>query len=142
MVLDDGGRVLVVKRANEPLKGEWSLPGGVVKVGEGLEEAICREVREETGLGVEVGPILDVLDHIRHDPDGRVEFHYVLVDFLCRPCGGTLQNGTDAEDAAWADGAGLQRYSVAEETICIIEKAIARESTGWTPRPMCCESKE
>ena len=142
VVLDERGRVLLVKRANEPLKGEWSLPGGAVDVGETLEDAMRREVREETGLDVEVGPIVDVLDRIRRDPDGRVRFHYVLVDFLCRPCGGTLQCASDAEEALWAGGADLRRYGVAEATINVIEKAVAQASIGWAPREVHWESKE
>ena len=133
-VVLDGGRVLLVKRAHEPLKGEWSVPGGTVDVGETLEEAIRREVREETCLEVEVGPIVDVLDRIRYDPDGRVKFHYVLVDFLCRPLSGTLQCASDAEEAAWAERTDLGRYGVAEATISVIDKAVARRSTAWTPR--------
>ena len=133
-VVLDGDRVLLVKRAHEPLKGEWSLPGGAVDVGEALEEAIRREVREETCLEVEVGPIVDVLDRIRYDPDGRVKFHYVLVDFLCRPLSGTLQCASDAEEAAWAERGDLGRYGVAEATISVIDKAVARRSTAWTPR--------
>jgi 8-oxo-dGTP diphosphatase len=134
VVVDDAGRVLLVKRANEPLKGEWSLPGGAVDIGETLEDAIRREVREETGVGVDVGPIVDVLDRIRYDADGRVQFHYVLVDFVCRPTGGTLQSATDATDAAWADGADLRRYSVASGTITVIEKGVARACDGWVAR--------
>ena len=130
----DGDCVLLVKRAHEPLKGEWSVPGGVVDVGETLEEAIRREVREETCLEVEVGPIVDVLDRIRYDPNGRVKFHYVLIDFLCRPLSGTLQCASDAEEAAWAKRAHLDRYGVADATISVIDKAIARRSTAWTPR--------
>ena len=130
----DGDRVLLVKRAHEPLKGEWSVPGGAVEVGETLEEAIRREVREETGLDIEVGPIVDVLDRIRHDPDGRVEFHYVLVDFVCRPAGGTLQCASDAEEATWAEWAHLAQYGVPDATTSVIEKAVARRSAGWTAR--------
>jgi 8-oxo-dGTP diphosphatase len=133
-VVLDGDRVVLVKRANEPLIGEWSLPGGAVDVGETLEEAIRREVREETGLDVEVGPIVDVLDRIRYDPDGRVKFHYVLVDFLCRPTGGELRCASDAAEAVWADGPALKRYDVAEATISVIDKGIARATTAWTPR--------
>jgi len=133
-VVLDGDRVLLVKRAHEPLKGEWSLPGGAVDVGETLEEAIRREVREETCLEVEVGPIVDVLDRIRRDPAGRVQFHYVLIDFLCRPLSGTLQCESDAEAAAWAERAELERYGVAAATISVIDKALARRSTESTPR--------
>ena len=130
----DGTRVLLVKRAHEPLKGEWSVPGGAVEVGETLEEAIRREVREETCLDIEVGPIVDVLDRIRYDPDGRVKFHYVLVDFVCRPVGGTLQCASDAEEATWAERGDLGRYGVADATISVIDKAIARREAEWTTR--------
>jgi 8-oxo-dGTP diphosphatase len=130
----DGDCVLLVKRAHEPLQGEWSVPGGAVDIGETLEEAIRREVREETCLDIEVGPIVDVLDRIRYDPDGRVKFHYVLVDFVCRPVGGTLQCASDAEEATWAERAHLGRYGVADATISVIDKAIARRSAGWTAR--------
>jgi len=135
-VVLDGSRVVLVKRANEPLKGEWSLPGGAVDVGETLEEAIRREVLEETGLEVEVGPIVDVLDRIRCDPDGRVKFHYVLIDFLCRPTGGELRGASDAEEATWADAADVVRYAVAEATVGVINKGFARAATAWTPRPV------
>jgi ADP-ribose pyrophosphatase YjhB (NUDIX family) len=133
-VVLDGDRVLLVKRAHEPLKGEWSVPGGAVDLGETLEEAIHREVLEETCLDVEVGPIVDVLDRIRRDAEGRVKFHYVLVDFLCRPRSGTLQCASDAEDAAWAERAQLDGYGVAGTTIDVIDKAIARRSAASTPR--------
>src|SRR5438552_13789207 len=89
-VVLDGDRVLLVKRAHEPLKGEWSLPGGAVEVGETLEAAVAREVREETCLEVEVGPLVEVVNRIVRDPGGRVEYHFVIVDYLCRPIGGTL----------------------------------------------------
>jgi 8-oxo-dGTP diphosphatase len=133
-VVLDGDRVLLVKRANEPLKGEWSIPGGAVEVGETLEAAIRREVREETCLEIEVGPIVDVLDRIRRDPDGRIQFHYVLVDFVCRPLGGTLQCASDAEEATWAERAALDRYRVAGATVRVIDKAIERRSTPGRPR--------
>ena len=125
-VILDGERVLLVRRGNEPLKGEWSLPGGAVEVGETLEAAIAREVLEETGLEVEVGPMIDVLDRIRSDPDGRVRYHYVLIDFVCRPTGGALCSATDAADAAWATIGDLPRFALAEATLTMIEKARCR----------------
>ena len=88
-VILDGDRVLLVQRGQEPLKGEWSLPGGAVELGETLEEALVREVREETSLDVAVGPVVEVFDSIRRDARGRAEYHYVIIDYTCRVRGGT-----------------------------------------------------
>lgn len=138
MVIQDG-RVLLVRRAQEPLKGEWSLPGGAVEVGETLREAIRREVQEETHLEVEVGPVVEVLERIRHDPDRRVQFHYVLVDFVCRPRGGSLQCASDADGAVWADTGELRTYRVAESTIEVIEKALVSAPATWEQAPVAEE---
>ena len=133
-VVLDGTRVLLVKRAHEPLKGEWSLPGGAVELGETLEKAIVREVREETGLDVDLGPMVDVLDRLRYDSDGRVKYHYVLIDFLCRPSSGVLCCASDAEAAEWAALDDLARYALADATLRVIQKAVDRQSGAWTPR--------
>lgn len=104
----NGGRqVLLIRRGQEPLKGEWSLPGGAVELGETLEEAICREVLEETGLIVEPVDVVQAFDRISRDTEGRVRYHYVLVDFLCRLRAGaeppeTIVCATDAVEARWA----------------------------------------
>jgi 8-oxo-dGTP diphosphatase len=134
VVIDDG-RVLLVRRGNEPLKGEWSLPGGAVEVGETLEVATAREIREETGLEIEVGPMVDVLDRIRFDVDGRVLYHYVLIDFLCRPTGGALCCASDAADASWAAIVDLPQFGLADATLTVIHKALDRAGAGpWMPR--------
>src|SRR4051812_12924157 len=83
VIVDHHGRVVIVKRSHEPLKGEWSLPGGTVEVGETLAEALVREVREETGLDVAVGPLIEVLDRVHRADDGRIEYHFVLLDYRC-----------------------------------------------------------
>jgi 8-oxo-dGTP diphosphatase len=136
-VILDGDRVLLIKRAHEPLKGQWSLPGGGVELGETLERAVAREVQEETGLDVEVGPIVDVLDRIANDSDGRVEHHFVLVDFVCRPAGSapwTLSSASDADAAEWVALDALARYGVADVTVRVILKAAGRDfSTGDRP---------
>ena len=133
-VVLDGDRVLLIKRGHAPLKGQWSLPGGGVEIGETLEQAIAREVLEETGLTVDVGPIVEVLDRISRDMDGRVEHHFVLVDFVCRPNGGVLRGASDAEDAAWVAIPDLAGYDVAPVTVGVIHKAASRGfETGDRP---------
>jgi len=133
-VVLDGDRVLLIRRGHAPLKGQWSLPGGGVEVGETLEQAIAREVLEETGLTVEVGPMVEVLDRISRDADGRVEHHFVLVDFICRQIGGVLRGASDAEDAAWVALEEIARYEVAAVTVSVIRKAVARGfETGDRP---------
>ena len=129
-VVVDGARVLLIKRGRPPLMGAWSLPGGAVEVGETLIAALQREVLEETGLVVSVGPIIEVLDRITTDGDGRVTYHYVLVDYVCVPIGGNLTCGSDALDARWADADGLEPFELSAITVAVIEKAMARASEG------------
>ena len=99
-VLDDD-RLLLVRRAGEPGRGKWSIPGGVVRLGERLREAVVREVLEETGLLVEVLDLLDVVEVIKRDEEGRVKFHYVIVDYVARPLSGQLRAASDALEARW-----------------------------------------
>ncbi len=128
-VVLDGDRVLLVKRGHAPLKGQWSLPGGGVETGETLEQAVAREVLEETGITIEVGPIVEVLDRISRDVEGRVEHHFVLIDFVARPSGGLLRSASDADDAAWVTLTDIPRYEVAPVTLTVIRKAAARGFT-------------
>ena len=124
-VVLDGNRVLLVRRGREPLKGLWSIPGGAVEVGETREEALVREIKEETGLDVEVGPLVAVLDRIRRDADGRVEYHYVLVDYACRPRGGELKASTDVDRAQWVRIDDLDRFELTDGTARVIHDAYA-----------------
>jgi mutator protein MutT len=125
-VVVDGDRVLLVKRAHPPLQGEWSLPGGAVELGETLAAAIVREVREETGLAIELGPVVEVVDRVQHDAAGRVEYHFVIVDYLasCRP-GQVLSPQSDAADARWVAAPDLPAYRVSAKAVEVIHKALA-----------------
>jgi len=118
-------RIVLVKRAHDPLKGEWNLPGGAVELGETLQEACSREVYEETGLEVRVGSVIEVFDRITRDEKGQVEYHFVLVDYLCRVAGGTLQSGSDASEIALADPFDLDVFRLNEKARHVIERGMA-----------------
>ena len=128
-VVLDGDRVLLVKRGHEPLKGEWSLPGGKVELGETLEAAIAREVLVETGLEVEVGPVIEVFDRIYHSTDGRVEYHYVLVDYVCRAIGDRITSGSDADEVRWVATDDLAAYRLTEKATSVINQALSLART-------------
>lgn len=132
-VIVDEKRVVLVKRGSEPLRGQWSLPGGAVELGETLEACVVREMREETGLDVDVGPVIEVLDRITLDDERRVEFHYVLVDYLCWPVGGMLQPGSDVADAVLVDPSELGAYHLTEKAMAVIARAL--ELDREAPRP-------
>ena len=118
------GKVVLVKRRFEPLAGQWSLPGGRLELGETLEAGLAREMLEETGLEVEVGPVVDVFDRILLDPERNVRYHYVLIDYLCRPIGGTLTHGSDVAAAELVDPGELDRYRLTPKATSVIEKAL------------------
>ena len=129
-VIIDGGRVLLVRRESEPLKGEWSIPGGMLELGEKLRDGIRREVLEETGLVVEPGEVLDVFDSIFTDSEGRTEYHYVLIDYLCRPISGEAKAGTDVSEVRWVSEDELPAMGLRELTEQVIRKAIARTTAA------------
>jgi 8-oxo-dGTP diphosphatase len=103
-VVVDGFRILLVRRGREPLKGHWSLPGGMLEVGERLSDGVMREVREETGLIVEPLELVEVVDRIHREGE-RVRYHYVIADYLCRVVGGELKAASDADDVRWVERA-------------------------------------
>ena len=133
-VIVNDGKVVLVKRKYEPLKGHWSLPGGMVEIGETLETALAREMLEETGLRVEVGPVIEVFDRIMRDEERRVRYHFVLIDYLCWPAGGSLEAGSDVTLAIWADPATLGQYALTDKATSVIQRGLmlAREA----PRPV------
>jgi 8-oxo-dGTP diphosphatase len=132
-VIVDDGKVVLVKRGYEPLKGQWSLPGGGVEIGETLETAVAREILEETGLHVDVGPVIEVFDRIMRDEEERVRYHYVLIDYLCWPIAGELCAGSDVDAAVLVDPTDLKPYNLTAKATAVIERALqlAREA----PRP-------
>lgn len=119
-------QVLLIRRGQEPLKGEWSLPGGAVELGETLEEAVCREVLEETGLIVETVDVVQAFDRISRDAQAQVRYHYVLIDFLCRVVGGSLACASDALEGRWATGDDLD--GLTPLTVEVIRKALGMAS--------------
>jgi mutator protein MutT len=123
-VIVDAGRVLLVKRRYEPLAGHWSIPGGTLELGETLEAGIVREMREETGLEIQVGPVVDVFDRIILDPEARVRYHFVLVDYLCWPIGGMLQAGSDVDAAVLVNPQDLDGYDLTVKARAVIERAL------------------
>jgi ADP-ribose pyrophosphatase YjhB (NUDIX family) len=129
-VVIDGTKVLLVRRGQEPLKGEWSLPGGALELGETLQQGVVREVLEETGLIVAPGGIIEILDRIildriiQDEASARVRYHYVLIDFVCRVTGGAVCPATDAEEVQWVERDQLHNgFRLAPVTLAVIEKA-------------------
>jgi mutator protein MutT len=125
-VIIDRGRVLLVKRGSPPMLGQWTIPGGVVEVGETLRSAAEREAREETGLTVQAGEVIEVIDRILPDESGRPQYHYVLVDFLCAVVEGEASAGSDAADAAWATEHELEKFKLEKKALEVIRKAFAQ----------------
>lgn len=123
-VIVERGRALLVRRGTEPLKGEWSIPGGVVELGETLREAAAREAKEETGLEVEPGDVLEVVDRIMRDPESKVQYHYVLVDFLCRRLAGEAQAGADASELRWITARELESFPIADSAANVVRKGL------------------
>jgi 8-oxo-dGTP diphosphatase len=115
-------KILLVERGKEPLKGHWSLPGGVLEIGETLEQGIIREVREETGLEVSPIKVLEIFERIIRDTQGAAEYHYVLIDYICRVTGGSLHAADDARRAAWVSRRLLSTYQLTNGTLPVIEK--------------------
>ena len=119
-IIVEDHRVVLVKRGHPPLAGEWSIPGGVLEVGETLREAAVREALEETSLAVEPADLLGVYDRVLRDDQGRTRYHYVLIDFLCRRVDGDLKAAGDADEARWFTAEEVARLPLAEDTAEVI----------------------
>ena len=121
-IIMNRNKMLIVKRANEPAKGLWSVPGGVVELGEQLYEALKREVKEETGLEVDIERLVAAVDNIVFDEEGRIQYHYVLLDYLCRPRGGALKAAGDVHDIQWVPLEALQSLPITPSLNRVIAK--------------------
>ncbi|MGA9544971.1 MAG: NUDIX hydrolase [Candidatus Sulfotelmatobacter sp.] len=128
-IIIENTRVVLVKRAHPPLQAEWSIPGGVLEVGELVREAAIREAREETGLTVEPGELLGVYDRVLRDAGQRVQYHYVLIDFLCRRVAGDLVAASDAAEVRWFTCEELPGLRLAEDTLDVIQKGFAKQGS-------------
>ncbi|HEU4929938.1 MAG TPA: NUDIX hydrolase [Candidatus Krumholzibacteria bacterium] len=124
-VIVRGGHGLIVKRGHEPRRGEWSLPGGLLNLGESLTDAVRREVKEETGLDVQLGPIVETFDRIHRDADGRIRYHFVIVDYVCWSTSGEAVAGSDADDVMWVTAADVERYGLSAHAKAVFLKGLA-----------------
>lgn len=135
------GRVLLARRGHPPLQGHWTLPGGMLELGETLLDGVAREVREETGLVVEPVELVELVDRI-HRVDGRIQFHYVIADYLCRVNGGALRASSDADAVRWversewnSDRAPAPELNLDPITVRVIEGGWQRAHLLWPHSP-------
>lgn len=124
-VVLDGRRVLLVRRGKPPAHGKWSLPGGLVELGETTREAVRREIAEECGLQITVGDVAGVLDRVIHDAQGRIRYHWVLVDYVAFPESGTLCAASDADEAQWVEVDQVERLETTDGLMDMIRRAVA-----------------
>ena len=140
-VVIDNGRALLIRRGSEPLRGEWSIPGGTLELGETLQEGVARELREETGLDVRVLELIEVFERIfpserapLSEPGPRPRFHFVIVDYLCERIGGDARAGSDVTDVAFATEDELEKFGLTETATRVLKRAFAMERTRGTLR--------
>ncbi len=128
VIIVQDGKVLVVQRGREPAAGTWAFPGGRLELGETLAEAAVREAREETGLEIEPGEVAAVAEFIDRDEDGRVRWHYVIIDLLATPVGGTLRPGDDSLDVRWIGLEDIERFNLAPRMARVVRKVLGGEN--------------
>ncbi len=144
-VVIEAARTLLIRRGSAPLKGEWSIPGGLLEVGETLEQGVARELAEETGLEVRVLELIEVFERIFPAPpnaDGtpgnaaRPQYHFVILDYLCEIRGGTLSAGSDAQEFAWASEEELPKFDLTVAVNRVLKRAFARTRERVTAPPL------
>jgi mutator protein MutT len=119
------GRALLIKRGSAPLEGQWSIPGGTLELGESLQDGVRRELLEETGIAVRVLELIEVFDRIFRDASGEIQYHFVIVDYLCEMVSGEASAASDVTDTAWVREADLSNYKLTEAATRVIRKAFA-----------------
>jgi len=124
-IIHDGARIVVIRRDREPAKGRWTFPGGGIELGETVRDALRREALEETGLEVEAGQLAAIVDRILPDNAGRIQYHYVILDFLARPVAGVLRPGDDASDVRWVGLSELDQLDMTEQAKEIARKLLS-----------------
>lgn len=122
ILIRDGDRYLLIKRAADPDKGLWSIPGGMVEIGERTQDAAIREAKEETNLDVEVVEVLDVVDKIIRDEESRIKYHFVIVDYLAKFVGGELKASSDALDARWVEAKEFREYDLSPTLVLLLRR--------------------
>ena len=140
VVIEDD-RVLLIRRGREPLKGEWSIPGGMLELGESLADGVQREVREETGMEVEPLEIVAVFDRIQKD-GSRIQYHYVIVDYICRRIRGRLRSGSDVLDARWVKRDNLPLYCLTPKAVSVVADAFKLAKKSRRPRAALQKNKQ
>lgn len=134
-VVIEGGRALLIRRGSEPLKGQWSIPGGTLELGETLAEGVVREMGEETSLQVRVLALIEVFERIMRDPQGRARYHFVIADYLCENAGGTAAAASDVTHIAWAREDELGPYKLTPTATRILKKAFAMDQARRSAIP-------
>jgi len=131
IIFNNKKEVVLIKRGAEPKKGEWSIPGGSVELGEKLEQALVREVEEECSLKVEPGPFVSLIERIEHDSRGKIRYHYAILDFVCKYKEGVLTAGSDAADAKWVSITDVENMPLTDELKQIIKKTFEMFVSGF-----------
>ncbi len=132
------GRALLVKRGSPPLEGQWSIPGGLLEIGETLMEGVRRELREETGIEVRPLDLIEVFERIELDGSGKARYHYVVLDYLCEATGGDARAGSDVTQVAWVKPEELASYSISSTAMRVVLKAFEMARAG-APNAEKCE---
>lgn len=128
LIVRKGEQVLIIQRGKEPSKGRWTIPGGAVELGEALREAGRREIAEECGIDVSVGKVADVFERVVRDGDGRVRYHYVIIDFLADYVSGDIRPATDVDDVRWVSKEELGTFDVTERARQLLEDIIGNSA--------------